>query len=134
MLPTEEDWASVLKLALAWQMEEMQYAVITQFNLLDIPLAKKAAIGLKHHVKAWAVPALNALAQREGRPTVEDGNTLGMADVLMLFGIRERFQECKLISHTDSQCNECGVGVVIEERADHDFRDEIMRTFHMQTW
>lgn len=87
---SENELLSALHLARKWQMGDIFHLVVETIWQREEDLARKAALGLQHHVEDWAVPALKAICYRATPFLSEsEGHTFGMSTVIKLVNVRE---------------------------------------------
>ncbi|KAF8331248.1 hypothetical protein F5887DRAFT_998559 [Amanita rubescens] len=97
-----EEWQSVLKLALRYEMAEIKTFVVkkmtpllTDFPSLQIHLAKA------YDIQSWLGPGLSRLVWRAEPLSQEDVRLVGLSDSLKICALRERKPRCDIC---DSCC------------------------------
>lgn len=91
---TTDEWISVLKLSTMWEFLRLKdLAVHNLDGLLSLQAlpAQRVALARQYDIKAWLIPAFNALAQRESPLTKEDFEAIGLDDFLKLVQVREKY-------------------------------------------
>lgn len=61
-----DELVCAMLLAKKWDMDGPRQIAITTLAQRDMSVAQKAALGIQHHIKEWAVPSLNTLVQMPG--------------------------------------------------------------------
>ncbi|VDC02470.1 unnamed protein product [Peniophora sp. CBMAI 1063] len=87
-ITSAEDWASVLRLASLWSVDDMRSLAISQLDAVAAPLYK-LVLARALDVPQWIEPAFDALARRQMPLSVEEASALTMEDVLHISAKRE---------------------------------------------
>ncbi|CCL98133.1 uncharacterized protein FIBRA_00127 [Fibroporia radiculosa] len=87
-LSTVDEWTSVLALATRWDFAGHRDLAIARLAQLASPV-DRILLARKYVVEAWLGPAYLALCKRDEALTMEEGERLGMKDVIMLSDIRQ---------------------------------------------
>jgi hypothetical protein len=75
---TWQQWSSVLKLATMWGFYAVRQKAIKELSKLSMDPVDKIILSKKYDLTSWLVPALNELARREERLSVQDARRLSV--------------------------------------------------------
>ncbi|OCH86099.1 hypothetical protein OBBRIDRAFT_738647 [Obba rivulosa] len=87
-LKTVEEWSSVLALATKFQFDDQRELAIARLAQLATPI-DRICLGRQHDVREWLESAYFQLCMRDQALTLEEGNKLGMVDVILLSELRQ---------------------------------------------
>ncbi|KAI0031542.1 hypothetical protein K488DRAFT_38514, partial [Vararia minispora EC-137] len=87
-LTSVEDWIAVLRLATSWRFTTCRQLAL---SVLDTRLDPPEKLALAHElgITDWVQPAWVSLCIRKEPLTVAEGERLPLADIIMIFTIRE---------------------------------------------
>ncbi|KAF8963593.1 hypothetical protein BDZ97DRAFT_1758440 [Flammula alnicola] len=86
-LNSPEEWVSVLKIATQWEFASIRRLSIDCLSK-NLATADRVAIGKCYDVQQWLVPAYTDLCIREQPLGLNEGQKLGMEDVIEIYRIR----------------------------------------------
>ena len=85
---SSEEWASILELASKWEFQSLCKRAISELDSLATPI-EKVILGRKYDIPELCLPAYADLCQSTVPLTEEDGERLGLHDVIKIYGIRQ---------------------------------------------
>ena len=91
---TVDEWESVLRLATQWGFAGARDAALTELQKRAEPVRKLSLYAHPAYAlpaEQWLLPAVRHLALRDTGPSVAEGQVLGMACVLQLCSVREKY-------------------------------------------
>ncbi|KAJ6512513.1 hypothetical protein C8R45DRAFT_890243 [Mycena sanguinolenta] len=89
---TAEEWASVLRLADKWGMQDIRRLAIAQLALCAGPV-DKIVLGHQYEITEWLGPAYLALVIRKQSITVEEGAKLGVEALVRIRALEDEVFE-----------------------------------------
>jgi len=87
-LSTTEEWTSVLALATKWEFTDYRQLAISRLAQLASPV-DRILLGRSYDIPEWITTAYLELCKRDDALTYEEGQRLGMYDVILLSDIRQ---------------------------------------------
>ena len=85
---SSEEWASILELASKWEFQSLRKRAISELDSLATPI-EKVILGRKYNIPELCLPAYVDLCQSNVPLTEEDGERLGLRDVIKIYCIRQ---------------------------------------------
>ncbi len=90
-LTTLDEWTSVLALATKWEFEAHRALAIDRLSRLGSP-TDRIVLARAYLIPGWLEEAYYLLCIREEALTLEEGQRLGMEDVIVLAELRQRIR------------------------------------------
>ena len=87
-LSTTEEWTSVLALATQWEFADYRRLAIARLSQLASPV-DRILLGRCYDIPEWLSTAYLELCTRDDPLSYEEGERLGMRDVILLSDIRQ---------------------------------------------
>jgi len=87
---TADEWGSVLELAAMWKFESIMHLAIDHLTQIDAPI-DKIVLGRRHGVVEWLKDSYEAVCTRQTPLTHEEGNRLGMEEVIKISAVRQTY-------------------------------------------
>jgi hypothetical protein len=97
---SSEEWASILELASKWEFQSLCKRAISELESLATPI-EKVILGRKYDIPELCLPAYADLCQSTVPLTEEDGERLGLRDVIKIYCIRQELWATPSISSED---------------------------------
>ncbi|PFH52219.1 hypothetical protein AMATHDRAFT_84731 [Amanita thiersii Skay4041] len=89
-----EDWSSILSLATKWGFESLRKRAINKLKNIASPV-DKVIIGRENNVQELQRPAYIALCESTVPLSIEEGNQLGLEDVIKIYHVRQEIWEAE---------------------------------------
>jgi hypothetical protein len=89
---TITEWTAILDLAASWNFKSIKALAIKQLACIASPI-DKIVLGRKHNIEEWLGDAYEAVCVRDEPLTLEEGNRLGMEDVIKISATRQRIHQ-----------------------------------------
>lgn len=86
---TVAEWTAILDLAANWNFKSIKALAIKKLACIASPI-DKIVLGRKYDIEAWLGDAYEAVCIRDEPLTLEEGNRLGMEDVINISATRQR--------------------------------------------
>ncbi|KAI9060514.1 hypothetical protein FKP32DRAFT_1595264 [Trametes sanguinea] len=90
-ITTLDDWKSVLQIADQFMFEQHRELAIQRLESLATPI-DRIVLSRQYDIKQWLEKAYYDLCTREEPLTLDEGERLGMADVIAIAGLRQRIR------------------------------------------
>ncbi|KAF8910872.1 hypothetical protein CPB85DRAFT_1221146 [Mucidula mucida] len=96
-IETKEEWISVLSLATRWDFTSIRELALSRLHpnsftasaQLNLSPADRIVLGLRFDVSEWLLPAYSELCMRTEALTLEEGEILGMQNVINIAQARQ---------------------------------------------
>ncbi len=96
-IETKEEWISVLSLATRWDFTSIRELALSRLHSnsftasaqLNLSPADRIVLGLRFDVSEWLLPAYSELCMRTEALTLEEGEILGMQNVINIAQARQ---------------------------------------------
>ncbi|KAJ7496622.1 hypothetical protein FB451DRAFT_1208266 [Mycena latifolia] len=101
-IASAEEWTSVLSLATRWEFTSLRELALQHLFLLTSAV-DRIALGRRHDVPDWLVPAYTEVCERKDPLTLAEGRLLGLEDVIGIGQVRHCIRySANLNRHHDS--------------------------------
>src|SRR6266550_1803048 len=99
---SSEEWISILKLASKWEFQSLQKRAISELDSIATPI-EKVILGREYDIPELRLPAYVDLCKSIVPLTEEDGERLGLQDVIKIYRVRQELwgQDINLVSSED---------------------------------
>ncbi|KAF8340976.1 hypothetical protein F5887DRAFT_426338 [Amanita rubescens] len=99
---TSEEWISILKLASKWEFQSLQKRAISELDSIATPI-EKVVLGREYDIPELRLPAYVDLCNSIVPLTEEDGERLGLQDVIKIYRVRQELwgQDINPVSSED---------------------------------
>lgn len=99
---SSEEWISILKLASKWEFQSLQKRAISEVDNIATPI-EKVTLGRDYDIPELRLPAYVDLCKSIVPLTEEDGELLGLRDVIKIYRVRQELwgQDINTISSED---------------------------------
>ena len=87
-------WISTLKLSTMWEVTAIRDFAIK--NLNNLGAVDMIVLGTEYRVSEWFITGCSRLIMRDCGPTEKECNSLGIAFVVQIYGLRERFLSVRI--------------------------------------
>ncbi|KAF8667859.1 hypothetical protein AX14_006280, partial [Amanita brunnescens Koide BX004] len=87
---SSEGWVSILELASKWEFQSLCRRAINELGSLATPI-ERVILGRKYNIPELRLPAYVDLCQSTAPLTEEDGERLGLQDVIKIYRVRQEW-------------------------------------------
>jgi len=85
---SSEEWISILKLASKWEFQSLQKRAISELDSIATPI-EKVVLGREYDIPELRLPAYIDLCKSLVPLTEDDGERLGLQDVIKIYRVRQ---------------------------------------------